>query len=102
MTKRFKYNKVLQSYTMETVCVKLEESLLTRMDKQMKEAGYSTKTEFIREAIRIKLEEDEQEKLIKEFLTFKGKAQKETTYQENKKTREAVVLELARERGWQV
>ncbi len=87
---------------MESICIKIEDELLDRMNKDMKEAGYSTKTEFIREAIRKKLEEDEREKLIKEFLKFKGKAKKKTTYDENRKTREKVLLDIAREKGWEV
>ncbi len=82
---------------METICIKIEEELLGRMNKDMEEAGYSTKTEFIREAIRKKLEEDERERLIKEFLKFKGRAKKQTTYEENRKTKKIVSKELMQE-----
>lgn len=82
---------------METICIKIEDKLLGRMNKDMEETGYSTKTEFIREAIRKKLEEDERERLIKEFLKFKGRAKKQTTYEENRKTKKIVSKELMQE-----
>lgn len=87
---------------METVCIKIEDNLLEKMDKDIKKNGYSTKTEFIREAIRKKIEDDDKERLIKEFIEFRGKAKKKTTYEENRKTREKVLLEMAREKGWDV
>ena len=87
---------------MEAICIKMEDGLLEKMNKSIQENGYATKTEFIREAIREKLEDDERERLIKEFLKFKGKAKKKTTYEENKKTREKVLLEMAREKGWEI
>jgi len=62
------------------------------MNKSIEEKGYITKTEFVREAIRKKLEEDQREKLINEFMKFKGKAKKKTTYEENRKTREKFFL----------
>ncbi len=87
---------------MEAICIKMDDELLDRMNKSMKRFGYSTKTEFIREAIRKKLEDDEKELLIKEFLKFRGKAKKKTTYEENRRTREKALLELAREKGWEI
>ena len=80
----------------------MDDNLLDKMSQGMKISGYSTKTEFIREAIRKKLENDEKERLIKEFIKFKGKAKKKTTYEENKQTREKVLLEMAREKGWEI
>ncbi|MBU2101013.1 ribbon-helix-helix domain-containing protein [Candidatus Micrarchaeota archaeon] len=46
---------------MENICLRLDSSLSKQIEKDMKEFKYSTKTEFIREAIRSKLRElDEQ------------------------------------------
>lgn len=87
---------------METICIKIEDNLLGKITQDMKEHGYSTKTEFIREAIRKKLEEDERERLIKEFLKFRGKAPRKTTDEERAKTREKAFLEMAREKGWEI
>ncbi len=81
---------------METVCIKVEDELLDRVNQSMKKSGYSTKTEFIREAIREKLEDDEKEVLIKEFMKFRGKG-RSTTDEERRKTREEVSKELMEE-----
>jgi metal-responsive CopG/Arc/MetJ family transcriptional regulator len=86
---------------METVCIKVEDELLDRVNQSMKKSGYSTKTEFIREAIREKLEDDEKEVLIKEFLKFRGKG-RSTTDEERRNTREKVMLEIAKEKGWEI
>lgn len=75
----------------------MEDCLLEKMNKKMKDAGYSTKTEFIREAIRDKLSGPSTEELMKEFMKFYGKAKKHTTYEENRKTREKVSKELMAE-----
>ena len=84
---------------MESVTIKVEDTMIKRMDQAMKTRSYSTKTEFIREAIRDKLESDEHELLIREFMKFRGKAKKNTTYAENKKTREDVGRQIAKEYG---
>ncbi|MFH1649687.1 MAG: hypothetical protein ABIA93_04005 [Candidatus Woesearchaeota archaeon] len=82
---------------MESVTIKLDNALLRRMGSSMAVQGYSTKTEFIREAIRDKLDSDDREKLIKEFMKFRGKAKVKTTYAENRKVREEVGREIMRE-----
>lgn len=87
---------------METVCIKMEDELIHKMNKNMKSKGYSTKTEFIREAVRKKIEEDEKESLIKEFMKFRGRSKKQTSDKELKKIREQAVLELAKEKGWSI
>lgn len=82
---------------METVTVKFQENVLEKIDKSITEHNFNSRTEFIREAIRDKLEELSKDDLIKEFLKFKGKAKKKTTYEENRKTREVVSKELMAE-----
>jgi metal-responsive CopG/Arc/MetJ family transcriptional regulator len=82
---------------MESVTIKIDENLAKRLNQTMTSKGYSTKTEFIREAIRNKLEIDEQEKLIKEFMQFKGKSKTKTTNAENKITREKIAKQIAKE-----
>jgi metal-responsive CopG/Arc/MetJ family transcriptional regulator len=67
------------------------------MNKVLSSSGYSTRTEFIREAIRKKLDEIERGKMIKEFFSYRGKAGKKTTYKENRKTREIASKELFEE-----
>jgi metal-responsive CopG/Arc/MetJ family transcriptional regulator len=84
---------------MESVTIKIEENLSKRMSQFMNLKGYATKTEFIREAIRDKLDQAEQKQLVKKFMKFKGKSNMKTTYEQNKKTREKVALQIAKEFG---
>lgn len=82
---------------MESITIKVEDNLLKRMNKNMKNNGYSTKTEFIREAIRKKIEEDEREWAIREFLKLRGKAKVRTRPEDDEKIREEVGKELQAE-----
>lgn len=50
---------------MENICLRLDSALSKQIARDMKEFRYSTKTEFIREAIRSKLKELEEEKAKK-------------------------------------
>ncbi|MBI2507969.1 hypothetical protein HYV89_03375 [Candidatus Woesearchaeota archaeon] len=50
---------------METISLKLENSFLHLIEKIMKENRYSTKTEFIREAIRDKIDDLEKKEALK-------------------------------------
>ena len=87
---------------METVTVKFQEDVLKKIDTSINKHNFDSRTEFIREAVRDKITELDREDLIKEFLKFRGKAKKKTTYEENRKTREKVFIEMAREKGWEV
>ena len=82
---------------MEAVTVKFQEDILRKIDENIVEHNFNSRTEFIREAIRDKLEDLNRDDLIKEFLKFRGKAKKKTTYEENRKTREIVGKELMAE-----
>ena len=64
ITESFKYYLVLLSYTMEAVSLKLENEFLHDIEKTMKKHRYTTKTEFIREAIRDKIKDLEKEELL--------------------------------------
>jgi len=97
----FKYYLVLLS-KMETICIKIDKNMSQKISKSMKAFGYSTKTEFIREALRDKLDDNEKEILIREFLMYKGRAKMSTTCKDNAKTREKAILELANEKGWKL
>jgi metal-responsive CopG/Arc/MetJ family transcriptional regulator len=57
---------------METVTLKMEETLLNDIDSSIKGHRYSTRTEFIRDAIRSKLNELEKEDAIRKLAALKG------------------------------
>jgi Arc/MetJ-type ribon-helix-helix transcriptional regulator len=98
-TERLINYNVIQCNTMamEIVTIKFEEDVLKRVDKSITEHNFNSRTEFIREAVRDKLAELSKEDLIKEFIKYRGKAKKKTTYEENRKTREIVSKELMEE-----
>jgi Arc/MetJ-type ribon-helix-helix transcriptional regulator len=96
---------------MDNVSIKLEPSVSRRIEKDMKEFHYSTKTEFIRDAIRLKLRENELErkkaeqweKLLSMRGVWKGKTRSMTDeefYQWRKDTSEELVNELKKKYGW--
>ncbi|MFH1332544.1 MAG: ribbon-helix-helix domain-containing protein [archaeon] len=57
---------------METICLKMDEKLLNDIDKAIKNNGYSTRTEFVRDAIRSKIMEIEKEIALKNLEKYFG------------------------------
>ena len=64
---------------METVCIKMEEEILHEIDKKLTEHRYSTRTEFIRDAIREKLSDLEKEDVLRELKRLRGSSKRRTT-----------------------
>jgi len=64
---------------METVCIKMEEEILHEIDKKLTEHRYSTRTEFIRDAIREKLSDLEKEEVLRELRRLRGSSKRRTT-----------------------
>jgi metal-responsive CopG/Arc/MetJ family transcriptional regulator len=82
---------------MEIISLKLDKTTLNNLDSCLKSNNFSTRTEFVREAIRDKINELEHNKLLKEFLRHKGKLTAKTTNQELKEIRENVFKELEKQ-----
>ena len=57
---------------METISLKMEQGLLKDIDTTIQRNRYSTRTEFIRESIRNKLNELEKQEVIRKLVEFKG------------------------------
>jgi Arc/MetJ-type ribon-helix-helix transcriptional regulator len=87
---------------MEIVSVKFQEDVMKKVDRSIAEHNFNSRTEFIREAVRDKLEGLSREDLIKEFMKFRGKAPKKTTDKERARVREKALLEMAKEKGWEL
>ncbi len=87
---------------MEAVSLKFEENFLKNIEKAMKKYNYSTKTEFIREAIREKLIDLEKQDYMLMALKMYGAGKtkhgiiKDDTLHE---ARERAARELAKELG---
>ena len=91
---------------METISIKLEKGLAGRIRKAQAEFNYSTKTEFIREAIRQRLgrleEERKKDRAWKALFAARGALKgkgKSKTDEEFRKVKEEAFEELLRERG---
>lgn len=93
--------------------VRLEKPLIKVMEKDMKEFHYSTKSDFLREAIRekhLKLEEERRSKIfLGKLLKLKGSLKDKYPYrtdEEYRKIREEVgeeyVKELAKRFNYQI
>ena len=85
---------------METVCVKFQEQVLAEVDKKIKDHNFNSRTEFIREAVRDKLEDLSRDEIIEKIMSFKGKFKhKHTTSEDEKRIKEEVFDELEKKFG---
>lgn len=64
---------------METISLKMEDNLLHEIDSKLAKHRYSTRTEFIRDAIREKLSDLEKEELLKAVANLRGSSKRKTT-----------------------
>ncbi|MEW6408322.1 MAG: ribbon-helix-helix domain-containing protein [Patescibacteria group bacterium] len=67
---------------METISLKLEGGLLREVDQTLKRNRYSTRTEFIRDAIREKLSDLEKDELLRQVAKLRGLSKRKTTDEE--------------------
>jgi len=87
---------------METVSVKFEEDFLIDIEKTMKKHRYTTKTEFIREAVRDKIDDLEKEEALARVRKFYGagaRKGRKITYEDERRVREEVGREFAKKFG---
>jgi metal-responsive CopG/Arc/MetJ family transcriptional regulator len=73
---------------METVSIKLEDNFAKDLDKTIKKNHYTTKTEFIREAIRDKMKDLEKEEMLLRAKRLYGASKRKTTDEELHAARE--------------
>lgn len=95
----FKYYLVLLSNTMEAISLKLEGSFLGDIEEVMKKHRYTTKTEFIREAIRDKIKELEKEEALLRVKKLYGTSKRKTTDEQIHKAGEKAFKELENDFG---
>lgn len=57
---------------MQTISLKMEPTLLEEIDANLEKNRYSTRTEFIRDAIRLRLEEFEKKERLEKLSKLKG------------------------------
>lgn len=75
---------------MESVTIKLQEETSKEMEKLAKRFHYSTKTDFIREAIRDKIKQLEYEEFVKKLEKYKGAAKVKISDEEYERVREEI------------
>ena len=76
---------------METISLKLEEGILKEIDGKLAKHRYSTRTEFIRDAIREKLSEFEKEEMLKAVTKLRGSSRHKTTDEQLHRVRENLI-----------
>ena len=79
---------------MESITIKVDDALAREINGAMK-PYYSTKTEFIREAIRDKIKAKKEEQTLNELKKYFGASKKKTTYAEERRIREEVSKKYA-------
>lgn len=83
--------------TTELVTFKMEEDFLGIVDETAKRAGFQNRTEFIRCALREKIEDVNLKTAMIELGKLRGKATKRTSDQERTKIREQIFKEFEKQ-----
>ena len=78
----------------EMITLKLDSVFLKRIDSTVKKEGYQNRTEFIRNALREKLDEAKFKEAMLELANLKGASKKKTTDEELERIREKAFDEL--------
>ena len=80
----------------EMITVNLDDSFLKEIDAIVEKKGYQNRTEFIRNALREKVEETKIKEAMLEIAHLKGAAKKKTSEEHLEKIRNNVFEELHR------
>jgi len=80
--------------TTELVTFKMEHDFLEDVDRTVKSAGFQNRTEFIRNALREKVEEVKLKQAMMKLSKLRGKAPRRTTDEERARIRERVFEEF--------
>ncbi len=78
---------------MQAITIKMEDKFLEELDQKLEEHRYSTRTEFIRDAIREKLSELEKGEILKNLAQLKGSSKRKTTDEQLHTAREKLAKE---------
>jgi metal-responsive CopG/Arc/MetJ family transcriptional regulator len=78
----------------QMITVKLDDSFLEDVDQVVKTKGYQNRTEFIRNALREKVDKVKMDEAILELAYLKGSAKKRTSAKEYEAVRKRAFEEL--------
>ncbi len=84
---------------METISIRLESEFAKILSRVIKNNMYSTKTEFIREAIREKIKQIQREETVKRVEKLYGSSKRRTTDKDLHKVREKAFEQIERKHG---
>ena len=84
---------------METVTFKLHENILEKVDLMLKPLHFNNRTEFIREAVREKLNAIEKDVVLRELERFKGSASVSVSNKRLREVREEIGKTYAKKFG---
>lgn len=84
---------------MQTISLRLGDSLLRELDQKLAKRRYSTRTEFIRDAIRRKLSEFDKEEMLARVAELRGWSKRRTTDEQLHGARERAFDDLERKFG---
>ena len=80
--------------TTEMITLKLDDMFLKEIDSMVEKQGYHNRTEFIRNALREKMEETKLKEAMIEIAHLKGASKRRTSDADLDKIREKVFNEL--------
>lgn len=80
--------------TTEMITLKLEQKFLTDIDNTVKQCRYHNRTEFIRQALREKIEKEELKHSLAAIEKLRGASKRKTTDEEYERARESAFEEL--------
>jgi metal-responsive CopG/Arc/MetJ family transcriptional regulator len=78
----------------QMITVKLDDGFLEDVDQVVKDKGYQNRTEFIRNALREKVDKAKMDEAILELAHLKGSAKKRTSPEEYEAVRKRAFEEL--------
>ncbi|MDD9953736.1 MAG: ribbon-helix-helix domain-containing protein [Candidatus Woesearchaeota archaeon] len=84
---------------MDTVTFKLQQEILQKVDALLQPLNYNNRTEFIREAVREKINRIEEDVVLRALQEFKGSARKSVSNKQLHATREEVARKYAKKFG---
>ena len=84
----------------ELITFKLEKKFLIEVDSISKGSGYSNRTDFIRSALRNKIDEIRLKNAMIKLSNFRGKSNKKTTNEQVHAVRDKVLQALIKKKGF--
>ncbi|MFH1182511.1 MAG: ribbon-helix-helix domain-containing protein [Candidatus Woesearchaeota archaeon] len=78
----------------EMITVKMDDKFLKAIDSVVEKQGYQNRTEFIRNALREKVDEVKLKEAMMQIARLKGASKKKTTDEELERIREEAYEEL--------